>query len=118
MVRLMPLYSAEKLSNKSGVVPGEEKAFFMSTVYHSIDHYTAELYIKPERFYTTNSWARDKQMAELIRIVRTGFIPKPTVFGLTTSMKYSNDPFFKDVYTFARTIDQEFADQLDTCITR
>ena len=57
-------------------------------------------------------------MAELICIVRTGFIPKPTVFGLTTSMKYSNDPFFKDVYTFARTIDQEFADQLDTCITR
>ena len=58
------------------------------------------------------------KMAEMVRLVRSGFVPDIPGVYFHKRFKGSNHPFYEAVYEKAAKINKDLADNMDTCIVK
>ena len=91
--------------------PGiEMEAFFQGTVVHSVDHHNATKYLKSSAYSPLNG-----ANCEMARIILNCFVEKPPSL-IDTRFSSAQHPFYRNVYNYARSINQSLADSLDCCI--
>ena len=91
--------------------PGiEMEAFFQETVMHSVDHQNATKYLKSSAYSPSNG-----ANCEMARIILNCFVEKPLSL-IDTRFSSAQHPFYRNVYDYARSINQGLADSLDCCI--
>ena len=57
-------------------------------------------------------------MAEMVRLVRSGFVSDIPGVYFHKRFKGSNHPFYEAVYEKAAKINKDLADNMDTCIVK
>ena len=90
------------------------EAFFLGTVYHSVDHYSAATQLKiSDLQHDSIEYAAD---CELSRVILNSFVDKPPIRFFECRFSHAPHPFFKAVYNHAKMIDEDFADAMECCI--
>lgn len=89
------------------------EALFTGTILHSLDH-SAAGYAIPDSLWFDVSCPKYGHMAELVRIVRVGFIDDLPGLAFHKSFRNSGHPFYEAVYKRAAKINKQYADQMDT----
>ena len=57
-------------------------------------------------------------MAEMVRVVRNGFVPNIPGVYFHKRFKGSKHPFYESVYEKAARFNKDLADNMDTCIVK
>ena len=91
--------------------PGIEKeAFFQGTVMHSLDHENYTKFLKSAEYSHLNG-----ANCEMARIILNCFVEKPPSL-IDTRFSMAPHPFYRNVYNYAKSINQRLADSLDCCV--
>jgi len=114
-VRRYFLVKFEKYAKDFAGIDGE--ALFIGTVMHSIDHrqavYNSVPILIPMDGHVDPEWQLDHENA-LIALNMSG--AKPHYRPYENRYSHAPHPFYREVYEFARTIDQTLADMMEACI--
>jgi len=93
------------------------EAMFVGTVIHSLDHFIVVRNMKDPLWLDVED-EKFGYMAEILRIAMAGFADDLPFLSFNQRFKGAKHPFFRAVYKEAASIDQGFADQLETCIVK
>lgn len=93
------------------------EALFAGTVIHSIDHFCNKKIVK-DALWLDVDCPKFGYMAEITRIALVGFTSDLPLLPFQRRFKYTKHPFYQAVYRKAASIDEEYADQMDTCIVK
>jgi len=104
-----------KYSSSLKGIDGE--AMMVGTIFHSLDHTLMGWNLQDPLWLDVDS-PEFGLMAELGRFVRVGFVPD--LPGLLFEKRYKDapHPFYQEVYRHAVKINQNLADNMDTCIIK
>ena len=98
--------------------PGMDgEAFFIGSVLHSLDH-TLATWILADPLWLDPDSPDFQGMAEAGRFIRAGFTDDIPGLLFNTSFKQARGDFYEEFYACASSINQKYADHMDTCIVK
>lgn len=101
-------------------LPGiDPEALFIGTIVHSLDHTVASWNL-PDPLYldVDRCEPRFRVMAEMGRLVRSGFVDDIPFLLFRKNYSNSPDKFYQQVYAYAANINKRLADHMDCCIIK
>ena len=114
-IRRKFLHCFAKYTEDFPSISGE--ALFIGTVLHGLDHTMMAKMVKDPL------WAEAEDpvfqnCAEVLQIVRAGFVDDLPFIAFNHKYKNAGHPFYREMYKFAATVNQQMADSMDCCIIK
>lgn len=93
------------------------EAMFVGTIIHSLEHTMAHRNLE-DPLWLNSEDPKFGLMAQIGQIVKVGFVADLPGLYFHKRFKGSKHPFYEAVYEKAARINQDLADNMDTCIIK
>jgi len=103
---------------KAELFPGiDGESFFIGTVLHSLDHSLQTKYLR-DPLWLDADCSKFRHMAQMSRVVKSGFTDDLPGLSFTTLFKDAKHPFYFEFYQYAAKVDINLANLMDVCIVK